>query len=218
MEQSLQTQRFSLSDEKRKTIPPHQQACLGRLNYCYCLNKQRGAKNSFFIPVRTNNPVKMGITENRRILDNWFVKWEKMSAAKFTGVAAMRCVEATKNMLDYKVEQSLQTICSFMNGCDSRSTVIKLDGSGTITIWNFVSQPICKVSKKNIVQSVLLTLRTLPGIGGPYIGTTVEVVQYLTYQTTWNIRICQKETKHTLFWSVREKEFLYLVAKLRTRS
>ena len=34
---------------------------------------------------------------------------------------------------------------------------------------------------------------------GPYFGTTVEAVQCLTYQTEWNIRICKKETKHTLF-------------------
>ena len=49
----------------------------------------------------------------------------------------------------------------------------------------------------------------------------VETVQCLTYQTEWNVRTCKKETKHTLFWGVWgvwEKEFLYVVAKLRAKS
>ena len=62
---------------------------------------------------------------------------------------------------------------------------------------------------------------------GPYFGTTVEAVQCLTYQTEWNVWTCKKETKHyscfgvwkhTLFWGVRGKEFLYFVAELRAKS
>ena len=53
---------------------------------------------------------------------------------------------------------------------------------------------------------------------GPYFGTTVEAVQSLMYQTEWNVRTCKEETKHTLFWDVRKKEFLYVVAKLRPKS
>ena len=48
--------------------------------------------------------------------------------------------------------------------------------------------------------------------------TTVEAVQCLTYQTGWNVRTCKKETKHTRFWGVREKEFLYVVLKLCAKS
>ena len=56
---------------------------------------------------------------------------------------------------------------------------------------------------------------------GPYFSTTVEAVQYLMYQTEWNVRTCKKETKHTLFWGVRgvrEEEFPYVVAKSSAKS
>ena len=34
----------------------------------------------------------------------------------------------------------------------------------------------------------------------------------------WNVQTCKKDTKHSLFWDVRKKEFLYVVAELRAKS
>ena len=78
---------------------------------------------------------------------------------------------------------------------------------------------------------------------GPYFGASVDAVQCLKYQTQWNFRTCNKETKHTpfwgvkthsvlgcettlcfgvwkhtLFWGVREKGFFYVVTKLQAKS
>ena len=43
-------------------------------------------------------------------------------------------------------------------------------------------------------------------------------MQCFTDQPEWNVRTCKKETKHTLFWGVREKGFLYFVARLQAKS
>ena len=67
------------------------------------------------------------------------------------------------------------------------------------------------------VPSVIAISTTVPRCG-PYVGTTDDTVQCLTYQTEWNVQTCRKETKHTLFWGVRKKGFLYVVAKLRAKS
>ena len=62
---------------------------------------------------------------------------------------------------------------------------------------------------------------------GPYFGTTVEAVQCLTSQTEMKRSNVQKRDKHTLvlgckntllFWGVRERRFLHVVAELQTKS